>query len=301
MTGSGIGLGFSIEGQPQAPGQRQSATYFASPRYFEAMGIRLVEGRAFTARDDETAPNVVIVSETMARRYWPGDRALGKRLSIGYNNTGPREVVGVVADVKNEGPWDDPEPSMYTPFPQTPWPFLSIAVRTRSDAAGFGALLRAAIVKLDPDQPVADVKTVTEYVTGMLTVPRFLTRMVGAFATFALVLAGCGLFSVMAFSVAQNRREIGIRVALGARPADVRWIVILQAVRLGTMGLVLGLAGALAASRLLGGMSFGGITATDPLTYAGVCATLLIVLMAAAYLPVRRATQVDPVVALRAE
>jgi putative ABC transport system permease protein len=189
---------------------------------------------------------------------------------------------------------------MYTPFPQTPWPFLSIAVRTRGDAAALGGPLRAAIVKLDPDQPVAEVRTVTEYVAGMLTIPRFLTTMVGGFATFSLVLAGCGLFSVMAYSVAQNRREIGIRMALGAQPADVRRVVIVQAARLGALGLVLGFAGAFAAGRQLGELA-AGITATDPLTYAGVCATLLTALVAAAYLPARRATRVNPVAALRAE
>jgi putative ABC transport system permease protein len=302
MSGNELGLGYRIEGRPETPGERLSAAYFAiSPRYFEAMGIRLLQGRLFTARDNEDTPNVVIVSETMARRYWPQGDALGKRLTIGYNNTGPREIVGIVADVKNSGPWDEPEPSMYAPYPQTPWPFLSVAVRTTGDNATAAAAVRAAIVKLDPDQPIENVRTVTEYVAGVLAIPRFLTAMVGGFAAFALALAASGLFSVMAYSVAQRRRDIGIRMALGAQPSQVRALIVGQALRLGTTGLIVGLAGSLAAGRLLDELLFAGVTPTDPLTFAGVCLTLLAVLALAAYVPVQRAARVDPLVTLRAD
>ena len=156
------------------------------------------------------------------------------------------------------------------------------------------------MVKLDPDQPVGKVKTVTEYVANSVATPRFTATLIGSFATLALLLAGFGLFSVMAYSVAQRRREIGIRMALGAQAADVRSLVVSQALRLGGIGVVIGLAGALAAARVIATLLFG-VSPSDPITFASVCALLLAVLAAAAYLPARRATRVDPMIALRTE
>jgi putative ABC transport system permease protein len=299
LSGSNLGLGFTIDGRPQDPATHPSATYFSvSPDYFAAMGIRLVKGRTFTRRDEASSPYVVVISEALARKYWPGDNPIGKRLTIGYNKTGPREVVGIVADVKNLALAEPMQPAFYTPFAQAPWPFLSAVVRTAGDAGAVAGSLRAAIVKLDPDQPVGKVQTVTEYVDRSVSTPRFTAGVVGAFATVALLLAGFGLFSVMAYSVAQRRREIGIRVALGAQAGNVRWMVVGQALRLGSIGLGLGLIGAFAASRVLDSLLFG-VSANDPFTFTGVCAMLFAVLMAAAYLPARRATRVDPIVALR--
>jgi putative ABC transport system permease protein len=301
MSGSNLGLSFTIDGRPQDPATRPSAAYFSvSPDYFAAMGIRLVKGRAFTSRDDATSPNVAVISEALARRYWPGDDPIGKHLTIGYNNTGPREIVGIVADVKNLALAETMQPALYTPFAQAAWPFLSAVVRTSGDPGAVAGSLRAAIVKLDPDQPVGKVQTVTEYLARSVATPRFTATVVGAFAAVALLLAGFGLFSVMAYSVAQRRREIGIRVALGARAGDVRWMVVGQALRLGSIGLGLGLIGAFGASRVLDSLLFG-VSANDPFTFTGVCAMLLLVLTAAAYLPARRATRVDPIVALRTE
>jgi putative ABC transport system permease protein len=301
LNGSDMGVGFSIDGRPQEPGTRTSAAYFAvSPDYFKAMGIRVVKGRTFTDRDNPQAPLVVIISETFARRYWPHEDALGKRIIVAINKSGPREIVGVVADVKQSALAEKAQPEMYTPFPQTPWPFMSLVVRTPGDPAAMAGSLRSKIVKVDPDQPVGKVKAVTEYVANAVATPRFTATLVGSFATLALLLAGFGLFSVMAYSVAQRRREIGIRMALGAQAADVRSLVVSQALRLGALGLGVGLVGAIAAGRVIATLLFG-VSPSDPITFAGVCALLIAVLAAAAYLPARRATRVDPVVALRAE
>jgi putative ABC transport system permease protein len=303
MSGSDVGVGFSIEGRPDTAdvATRKSATFFAvSPDYFTTMGIRLLRGRAFTARDDEHAPNVIVIGETFAKRYWPDENPIGRRITIGYNNTGPREIVGVAADVKQSDLAERAPLEMYTPFPQTPWPFLAVAVRTEGDPAAMAAGLRRVLAHIDPDQPAAEIKTLSAYVTRAIATPRFTAMLFAGFAGLALLLAGFGLFSVIAYSVAQRRREIGIRVALGAQPSAIRSLVLSQALWLGVAGLVIGVAGALAATRVLGSLLYG-VSASDPATFGAVSAALFLVMLAAAYLPARRATRVDPMVALRAD
>jgi putative ABC transport system permease protein len=301
LSGDNLELSFDIEGRPRTPTQRGSATYFAvGPDYFKTMGIHLVSGRAFSERDNEKAPDVIIISDTLARRYWPGGDAIGKRLFIGYNNDVPRQIVGVVADVKNGNLAEQVAPAIYTPFAQTPWQFVSVVVRTNGDAGSVAASIKAAIARLDPDLPVGGVTQLTAYIARTTAPPRFLTTLVSSFAGFAVLLAGCGLFSVMAYFVAQRRRELGIRMALGARMRDVRRLVVQQAVRLGAIGLVIGVAGGLAAGHLYGKLLFG-IAPSDPITFAGVSLAFAGVLTVAAYVPARRATQIDPVIALRSE
>lgn len=300
MTGSDLTVGFDIEGQPAPPGERHSATYFAvSPDYFRTMGIRLLHGRAFTEHDDARGPSVIVISDTMARRYWPGGDALGKRITISYNNTGPREIVGVVGDVKNASLSDAPAPSLYTPFEQTPWPVVGLVVKTTDDLEGVRRSLGTALAKTAPDLPLDDVQVLSTFVAKATATPRFLTAIVTLFASFAILLAGCGLFSVMAYSVAQRRREIGIRMALGAAAADVRGLVVGQAVRLGALGLALGLAGALAAGRLLATLLFQ-VRPVDPITLFAVSVILFLIVVIAASLPARRAVRVHPAQVLRA-
>jgi putative ABC transport system permease protein len=236
----------------------------------------------------------------MARKYWPGEDPIGKRATIGYNSTGPREIVGVVGDVKQTNLTDAVASQMYTPFVQAPWPFLTAVVRTTAAPEAAAGSLRQALAHLDPEQAAGDIRTLDQYVARSIATPRFTAILIGGFAGLALLLAGFGLYGVMAYSVAQRSREIGIRMALGAQAADVRSLVVSQAVRLGAAGLAMGLAGALAVTRVLDSLLFG-VTASDPLTFAAVSAALITVLLLAAYLPARRATRVDPIVALRAD
>jgi len=301
MTGSDIGMGFKVEGRPVDPNVRSSATFFGvSPDYFPAMGIPIVKGRGFTERDDERAPGVIVINETMAARTWPGENPIGKAVIVSYNNTPARTIVGIVADVKQGELTDRRQPQMYTPFAQAPWPFLAAVVRTTAAPQSAAGSLRQALARLDPEQAAGEIRTLDEYVARSMATPRFTAILIGAFAGLALLLAGFGLYGVMAYSVAQRRREIGIRMALGARAADVRSLVAGQALRMGAAGVTIGLVGALLVTRILDSLLFG-VTAGDPATFAGVSAVLTAVLLVAAYLPARRATRLDPIVTLRAE
>jgi putative ABC transport system permease protein len=301
MTGSDITMGFVPDGQAPDPNVRMSAAFFGvSPEYFTTLGITIVRGRGFTERDDERAPSVVVINETMAAKYWPGEDPIGKRVKLSYNNTGPREIVGIAGDVKQTSLTDKVPAQMYTPFVQAPWPFITTVARTTAAPEAAAGSMRQALAHLDPEQAAGEIRTFDQFLARSIATPRFTAILLGAFATLALLLAGFGLYGVMAYSVAQRRREIGIRMALGAQSADVRSLVVTQAVRLGAAGLVIGIAGALAVTRVLDSLLFG-VTATDPLTFTAVSAALVTVLVLAAYLPARRATRVDPIVALRAD
>jgi predicted permease len=299
MSGSSVGAGFTIDGRPTDPADRPTAAGFSiSPDYFSTMGIALLRGRSFTARDNEDAAPVAIVNEAMVRRFWPNEDPLGRRLTS-YGGVS-REIVGVVRDVKARDLSEPPGPQLYTPFPQTAWPFLAVVARSTGDVQALAATLRRAVAAVDPDLAAGEVQTIDEYLTQAVATPRFNAILTAGFAALALFLAGCGLYGVMSYSVAQRNREIGIRMALGAQPADLRSMVVSQALRMGIAGLAIGLAGALAATRLLGTLLFD-VSPSDPVTFAGVCGLLLGVVLVAAYLPARRATRVDPMVALRAE
>jgi len=300
MSGSSLGAGFTVDGQPLAnPADRPTAAGFAvSPEYFGAMGIPLVRGRVFSARDDEKAPPVAIINEAMARRFWPGEDAVGRRLTS-YGGVS-REIVGVVRDVKTRDLAENAGPQLYTPFVQRPWPFLAVVARTTGDPVALSATLRQAVAAVDPDLAAGDVRTIDDYLAQSVATPRFNATLIAGFAGLALFLAGCGLYGVMSYAVAQRSREIGIRMALGAQPGDVRGLVVSQALKMGLAGLMVGLVAAFAATRLLGSLLFG-VGPSDPATFAAMCTLLLAVVLVAAYLPARRATRVDPMVALRAE
>src|SRR5262249_32546217 len=199
----------------------------------------------------EPAPRVLVISETMARVFWPGENPVGKRVTIGYNNSGPREVVGIVSDVKESALAEPPRPQMYAAFPQTPWPFFTAVVRTERDPEPIASALRAAVMRLDPEQPPGDARAPPHHVREAGAQPRFTAVLAGTFAALATLLAGLGLYGVLAYSVALRRREIGIRMALGARARDVGSMVVGQALVLGGIGVAVGLAGALALTRML--------------------------------------------------
>jgi putative ABC transport system permease protein len=301
LSGNDIGVGYLVEDHPIPASQRSPASFFAvGPNYFSAIGIPLVEGRGFTERDDERAPGVLVINRALAKKYWPSESPIGKRIKIGYQNTGMREVVGVVDDVKQHQLSEAAVAQIYAPFDQTPWPFVTAIVRTNAAPESAFGSMRAALARVDPMLGSGDLKTLDQYVARSIATPRFTTYIVGAFATLALLLAGFGLFSVMAYSVAQRRRELGIRVALGAEPRDIRSLVLGQAVRLGLVGLAIGLGGAFAATRVIESLLFG-VTAHDPTTFAAVSVALMSVMVGAAYVPARRAMGVDPIVSLRTE
>jgi putative ABC transport system permease protein len=236
----------------------------------------------------------------MAVKYWPGEDPIGKRVKISYNDTGPREIVGIAGDVKQKNLTDAMAPQMYTPFVQAPWPFITVVAKTTAAPETAAGSLRQVLAHLDPEQAAGEFRTFDEYVARSIATPRFTAMLLGTFAGLALLLAGFGLYGVMAYSVAQRGREIGIRMALGARSGDVRSLVVRQALWLGAAGLAIGITGALAVTRVLGSLLFG-VSPSDPLTFGGVSAALVTVLLLAAYLPARRATRVDPIVALRAD
>ena len=280
-----------------------------SPQYFQTMRIPILQGRGFQETDTTSSTPVAIVSETVARAWWKGESPIGDRIVVGeYGGRQfpevlepPREVVGVVADVKNLA-IDEAEPTtVYVPASQAFWPFGSTAwvVRANGNLA-LGAALRGAVAAVNPDQRVLNVQSMSDIVARSVARPTFNALLMGIFATLALVLTSVGIYGVLSFHVARRTQEIGIRIALGARRANVLRMVVAEGVMLVTVGIGIGLAGALALSRFLSSL-LSGVRATDISTYAAVSGVLLAVALLASYIPARRATKVDPVVALRYE
>ncbi|HEX8160427.1 MAG TPA: ABC transporter permease [Pyrinomonadaceae bacterium] len=289
------------------PGDRPSANYRAvSHDYFRVMRMSLARGRAFTEHDGEGAPPVVIVNETFARRFLPGRDPLGERVVIeraggGRDVQEPREIVGVVGDVRHAGLDEEAGPEFYVPYSQAPESYMSVVVRTAVDnPAGIGVGVRDAIRAADAGQYVPAVRPMTELVAESVAHRRFGALLTGLFAALALSLASVGIYGVTSYTVTQRRHEIGIRMALGAQPRDVLRLVVGQGSRQLLAGLGIGLALSLAATRVLAGMLYH-VTPTDPVTFALVTLALSSVALLACYLPARRATKVDPLIALRYE
>jgi len=294
---------FSIEGQPDAPAvERPQAAYRAvSEGYFRTLGIPLLQGRAFTASDDlQTAP-VVMINQTMARRFFPGENPLGKRIHFGEPNDPASTIVGVVGDVKHLGLADDEIAAIYQPHAQKRFAWLrwmTLVVRANSAPLSLVAPIRSRIAEVDRSQPVYGIATMEQLLSKSVAQPRFSTFLFSLFALVALVLASVGLYGVMSYAVAQRTHEIGLRMALGAQVRDVLAMIIGRGMKLTLLGVVIGLAGASALTSVLQKLLFN-VGATDPLTFAGVAGLLLGVALLACYLPARRAANVDPLVALR--
>jgi len=292
---------FAVIGQPPPPpGQRQSASArFVSPDYFRAQGVPLRAGRVFNEADRAGAPNVLVVNEAFARRHLAGADPLGQRLRLGINGI-EGEIVGVVGDIRGTSLATPAEPEYYVPAAVISSNDLTLVIRTATDPATLAPALRQVVAEMDKDLPLYDVRTMESLVARSVARQRFSMTLVGVFAVLALLLSAVGIFSVMSFLVAQRTHEIGIRMALGAQARDILSMVIRHGIGLTLVGVALGLAGAFALTRLMSGLLYE-VSATDPFVYGGITALLAAVALLACYLPARRATKVDPLIALRYE
>lgn len=290
---------FAIEGRPPVvEGQEPHADYrVATPDYFNALGIALHQGRLFDLHDDRDAKLVAVVNESLVRKHFPRENPLGRHLIMGDR---PIEIVGVVADAKLYGLDAAVEPAIYVPHQQQPWTSMAIAVRTVGDPQSMTAAVRREILALDPDQPISDIRTMDQVLADSLRLRRVSMLMLTVFAALALTLATVGIYGLTAYSVSRRTHEIGLRVALGAGQTHILRLVLVRGLLVSAIGAVVGVAAAYQMTRLLSGMLYG-VTATDPLVFAGVPLLLIAVSAIASYLPARRAMRIDPLIALRYE
>jgi len=299
-----INLGFEIEGAPpKSSTESRTADYASvSPEYFHVMGIPLLSGRLFNQQDIATAPPVTLISKTMAQRYFPNQDPIGKRLSFGFPpNPGiPREIVGIVGDVRDTSLGDAPGPMMYVPYAQAPFWGADLVVKSTLGTSAVTVAIRQEVQKIDKDLPVTDVGKLPDLLDASVSQQRFRTLLLGLFAAMALILAATGIFGVISYSVSCRTNEIGIRVALGASRAAILRMILRETLLLTFAGLLVGIPCALVASHLIGHMLFG-VSANDPVTLAAVASTLTAVATLAGFIPARRAMLVDPMVALRHE
>jgi putative ABC transport system permease protein len=303
LTYDGDSMYVGVEGIPDPPPDQQRDVIYRAigPGYFSTMGIPLVRGRDFTEQDTTDTGYTVVVSEKMAKHFWPGQDPIGKRLKPGSTTSDSpwREVIGVVKDVRQNDFVADPKLQMYMSYRQLK--FLApnaLVVRTSVDPMSLAIPLRNAVWAVDKDQPVSNIRSMEEIVAAAMARQRFSTMLLGIFAALALVLAAVGIYGVMSYSVAQRTREIGIRLALGAQRTDVLKLAMGQGLRLVIIGVGIGLVAALVLTRVMAGLLFG-VSATDPVTFVTISFVLLAVAMLASYVPSVRAMKVDPMVALR--
>jgi len=295
-----------IEGRPVPAGQNRPMAdeLLIDANYFRVLGIPLLQGRSFSEDDHAKAPPVTVIDETMARRYFPGGDAIGKRIHAG--GFGPEDpwitIVGVVGNVKYNGLGAEISPTFYVPYEQNGWwgDHMYLALRSSSEPLTLVAAVRRVVQEMDPGLPLANVRTGEELVAAAAGRTRFQTALVALFALLALLLAAVGIYGVISYAAAQRTHEIGVRVALGATRRDVIGLVVGQGMRLALLGVGLGVLAALALTRLMRGLLFG-VSATDPATFASIALLLAAVAFVACYLPARRATRVDPMSALRSE
>ncbi len=302
LAGGGAGRGFLIEGQHDAgAGNRPNANYsVACPNYFRTMGIPLIAGREFTHQDTVGAPGVIVINETMARKFWPKQDPVGKRIRLGGSSGPPLTVVGMVGDVRQWGLDEQPLRQFFRPYTQAAWPVMNVVVRTGTAPAGFAGPVKKALAEIERDRPVSHVETMEDVVSDSVGPRRFPMVLLTAFAALALALGAVGILGVVSYSVTQRTHEIGIRMALGARTADVLKLVLRGSMTWVLAGIGLGIAGSIGLTPLLRDLLYG-VRPADPLVLAAVSAVLVGVALVASYIPAHRATKVDPIVALRYE
>jgi putative ABC transport system permease protein len=297
-------LGFSIAGNPPLPpGKSTTADYATvSPDYFRVMRIPLLRGRFFSEQDSPSDPNVAIISETLARRYFPNQDPIGRQMKFGFppNRNVSREIIGVVGDLRDVALSRKPGPMMYVPFAQAPLYGGEVVVRSSLSASSIAAGIRQTVQSIDTNLPVTDFESFPEAVGASVAQERFRTLLMSSFSGIALILAAVGIFGVISYSASQRTHEIGIRMALGAQRRNVLRLILGQGAKLALLGLGTGVVAALLLSRLMGSLLYG-VSATDPLTFGTVAIVLLGVAVTACYIPAHRAMRVDPMVALRHE
>ena len=303
MSGNSNVLGFVIEGRPPLPpDQFQDAeAYAASENYFRVLNIPLKRGRVFTSEDRPDGPQAVVINETFARRYFPDEDPLGHRINLDNPQTSPwATIVGVVGDVRHEAMGQEPYPQMYAASAQNPPRGATLVMKTEADPSSLISAIRSEIRNLDASLPLYNIRPMEQLTRESMARPRFNTFLIALFAALALLLASVGIYGVMSYSVTQRTHEIGVRMALGAASTDITKMIVAHGLKVSLAGVAVGLAASFGLTRLMKSLLYG-VSATDPITFTGIAALLTLVAIVACYIPARRATHVDPMVALRYE
>ena len=302
LAGGCSGTSIVLRDRPPVPQGMEPfvGVHWASPTYFRTMRIPLLRGRWFSESDRKGGPKVVVINETAARRFWPGEEAIGHLIGVGQGGMDQAEVIGVVGDVRYGQMDEMPQPDVYISYLQSPRWGMLVNVRADGNPTALTEAIRREVHALNRDLPLFDVKTMEERIREGTAKARFSAILLAVFAGMALILSAVGIYGVMAYVVTQRTREIGIRIALGARPADVLGLVVRRGGGLALAGIVVGIGGALAATRVLATLLYQ-VRPSDAATYAGIGCGLLAVALIASYIPARRAAAVDPSSALRAD
>jgi putative ABC transport system permease protein len=296
LSGQPNDIPYSVEGRPPDQGFDDDFRR-VNNQYFRALRIPLLRGRNFTDQEVRQSAKLVLISDLLARQVFPNEEPIGKRLVIGIGGQA-FEIIGVVGDIRHSALENGPAPAMYFPTYEGSW--MNVVIRAQGDPANLAAAVRREVKAIDPDQPIAAVKTMDEWLATSVSSQRYRTSLLAVFALIALLLAATGIYGVMSYSVAQRTHEIGVRMALGARRFDVLKLVVGQGMMLVAIGVALGLMGAVALTRVMSSLLFA-VTPKDPLTFVAVAMFLPLVAFVACYIPARRGTKVDPLVALRYE